>query len=227
MARRPRYAIADLTQHVVQRGNNRQLIFRRPRDFRVYRRYLLEAADKYACEVHCYVFMTNHVHLLITPRRHDGIPRLMQSLGRRYVRYANAAYSRTGTLLEGRYKASLVDSDGYVLACYRYIELNPVRAGLVERPGEYAYSSYACNALGCPDELVKPHDCYAELGGTDVRRRHAYRELAAAGLDEATLNTIRALTAGSWALGTGEFVTRVEARIARPARPVPRGRPRR
>lgn len=227
MGRPPRYSITGYPLHVVHRGNNRQPIFRMPADLRVYRRYLGEALDKFRCALHAYVLMTNHVHLLVTPERETSLARTMQSLGGRYARYFNKAYDRSGTLYEGRYRASLIESDSYLLACYRYIELNPVRAGLVADPGQYPHSSYWCHAFGRADALVAFHPVYVELGANALARRRAYRELVAAGLDDQTLRRIRLLTAGSWALGSEDFLTRMTGRLARPVRPSAAGRPRR
>jgi putative transposase len=141
MARLGRYFIRDQVLHVIQRGNNRQAIFFAPEDYLAYRFWLAEAAKKYGCAVHAYVLMTNHVHLLVTPGSAESLPRMMQSLGRRYVRYVNRLYRRTGTLWEGRYRAAPIDSDEHFISCCRYIELNPVRARMVAHPGDYRWSS--------------------------------------------------------------------------------------
>jgi putative transposase len=146
MARLGRYFLPDQPLHVIQRGNNRGAIFFREEDHAQYREWLAAAAADYGCRVHAYVLMTNHVHLLVTPRREDSLPRVMQSLGRRYVRHVNAAYQRSGTLWEGRYRAAPIDSEAYFLACCRYIELNPVRAGMVDHPRAYRWSSYRAHA---------------------------------------------------------------------------------
>ena len=137
MARLPRYHLPDQALHVIQRGNNREAIFFAEADYDCYRGWLADAAAAYGCAIHAYVLMTNHVHLLVTPRRADSLPRTMQSLGRRYVGHINATYRRTGTLWEGRYRAAPIDSEAYFLACCRYIELNPVRAGMVRHPRDY------------------------------------------------------------------------------------------
>jgi len=160
MARKPRFNLVGQPQHVIQRGNNREACFYAAQDYRFYLCCVGEAARKFACDVHAYVLMTNHVHLLVTPRAEQAIGNLMQSVGRRYVRYINHVYRRTGTLWEGRYKASLIDSERYLLACYRYIELNPVRAAMVASPAQYRWSSYRCNAVGKTDTLITPHVQY-------------------------------------------------------------------
>lgn len=148
MPRLLRYALPDVPQHIIQRGNNRQPVFFHADDYRFYLVCLQEAAATQGSAVHAYVLMTNHVHVLLTPRWPTSIAKVMQSLGRRYVQYINTTYHRTGTLWEGRYRASLVDAEPYLLACYRYIELNPVRAGMVQHPEEYPWSSYRWHALG-------------------------------------------------------------------------------
>src|SRR6267154_3837360 len=153
MARHGRYYISDQPLHVIQRGNNREAIFFANEDYTRYREWLLEAASEHKCAIHAYVLMTNHVHLLATPEDEGRLPKVMQSLGRRYVGYVNWAYQRTGTLWEGRYRAAPVDSDAYFLACCRYIELNPVRARTASDPRDYPWSSYRAHAFGAEDGL--------------------------------------------------------------------------
>ena len=153
MARHPRFALPGHPQHVIQRGNNRDIIFVADEDYQFYRDRLAEACRRFGCHLHAYVFMTNHTHLLMTPSTAAGISQVMQSLGRVYVQYFNYRYHRTGTLWEGRFKATLIDTDRYLMTCHRYIELNPVRAGLVQRPEEYGWSSFLRNALGMPIRL--------------------------------------------------------------------------
>lgn len=150
MARLPRYFLPGQPQHVIQRGNNRNIIFAGENDYRFYLECLADASGKHSCDIHAYVLMTNHVHLLLTPHHKDSIAKTLQSVGRRYVQYFNHVYQRTGTLWEGRYKATLIDSEAYLLTCYRYIELNPVRAGLVSHPREYPWSSYRLHGEGKP-----------------------------------------------------------------------------
>ena len=164
MARLPRFCPAGLPQHIIQRGNNRNICFMGEQDFVAYASWLEEYAIKFAVDIHAWVFMTNHVHLLATQSSQDAVPRMMQSLGRRYVQYFNSTYRRSGTLWEGRYKSSLVQTEQYLLACYRYIELNPVRAGMVNDPAEYSWSSYRCNALGLDASMCSPHGEYLALG---------------------------------------------------------------
>jgi REP-associated tyrosine transposase len=210
---------------VIQRGNNRAAIFFDDEDYARYRDWLARAAVAHGCAVHAYVLMTNHVHLLVTPERADSLPCLMQSLGRRYVRYINAAYRRTGTLWEGRYRAAPIDSDAYFLACCRYIELNPVRARMVAHPRDHRWSSYAAHAQGAPDALVRDHPLYRGLGGTAAERQKAYRALFRAALAEEFLDALRMATNGGWALGGARFKERVAKLAGRRAAPLPKGRP--
>jgi putative transposase len=164
MPRKPRFTLPGVPQHVIQRGNNRQPCFFAEVDYRRYLDDLHASAEHYACRLHAYVLMTNHVHVLLTPMREYGIGEMMQALGRRYVYYINKTYARTGTLWEGRFKASLVDSEAYLLTCMRYIELNPVRADMVNHAGEYPWSSYGANAQDRTDALLSPHPLYTALG---------------------------------------------------------------
>lgn len=228
MPRQPRFVIPGQPQHVIIRGNNREPIFYTDEDYRFYLEKLKQACDKHQCEVHAYVLMTNHVHLLITPHTEQSISKALQMLGRYYVQYFNYAYNRTGTLWEGRYKASLVDSEKYLLTCYRYIELNPVRAeGMVEHPSEYPWSSYRCNALGEQDLLVVAHREYRRLGKTAEQRQAAYRALFRAQISEKTLDEIREATNKAWVLGSSYFKQKIASQINRPVAPSHRGGDRR
>ncbi|MDX8390315.1 MAG: transposase [Mariprofundaceae bacterium] len=189
-------------QHVIQRGNNRDVIFVSDDDYQFYLAKLESACTRFGCELHAYVLMTNHVHLLMTPQTEDGIGKVMQSVGRYYVQYFNDQYKRTGTLWEGRYKATLLDSEEYLLTCSRYIELNPVRAGMVGAPADYPWSSYACNALGKVNSLIK---------------------LFASHIDSNKLDEIRESTNKSWVLGSSLFKESIEELTARQAQPKGRG----
>ncbi len=177
MPRRPRQIIPGIPLHLVQRGNDKQDCFLSPRDYRVYLNAVAEYSESYAVEIHAYVLMTNHVHMLVTPVDKIGISRMMQQIGRKYVSYFNDTHKRTGTLWEGRFKSSVVGSDKYLLACYRYIELNPVRAGLVAAPADYDWSSYRTNALGQSSDIVKPRREWIDLGFTQNERLTKYRLL--------------------------------------------------
>jgi len=223
MARLPRYGLAGQPQHVIQRGNNRTPIFFAPEDYAFFLECLKDGCQRFGCAVHAYVLMTNHVHLLATPETSDGISSLMQSVGRRYVQHINYTYQRTGTLWEGRYKAVPLDSELYLMTCYRYIELNPVRAAMVARPGDYRWSSYAHNAHGKTDELIHEHALYQALGKELAPRRAAYRSLFRGEIDESTLLELRDSINKGWALGSKRFLSRLDANSQRRAQPLPRG----
>jgi putative transposase len=196
---------AGVPLHIVQRGNNRIACFFTAADYRFYLRHLEELAGRFACAVHAYVLMTNHVHLLLTPSDSDGASLLMKHLAQRYVQYINRVYQRSGTLWEGRFKSSLVQTQGYFLKCQRYIELNPVRAGMVAHPREYPWSSFHANGDLRPSTLIAPHECYAALGDTPEQRTEAYRGLLDSGLDEMDLTEIRSAANGGFALGDRQF----------------------
>ena len=225
MAGPRRFNIPAIPQHVVQRGNSRQLCFLEEADYLEYLRRLTAAAKKHAVAVHAYVLMTNHVHLLATPQSAQGVGKLMQSLGAGFVRSFNARHGRSGTLWDGRYYSALVGSDGYFWNCHRYIELNPVRGGLVERPGEYRWSSYARNAHGKSDAVVTPHDSYFSLAppGGNVQAR--YREMFADGLAQADVDEIREKLVHERAFGSEEFIAMIESASTRSPHHRRRGRP--
>ena len=226
MARQPRLDIPGIAQHVIQRGNDRRPCFFRASDYLCYLQALRELSVREHCAVHAYVLMTNHVHLLVTPDAKGQVSRMMQSLGGRYVRYVNDRYHRTGTLWEGRYKSSLVDSDSYLLCCYRYIELNPVRAQIVAEPGEYRWSSYAANALGSLDPVIRAHPRYLVLGEDPAARCAAYRTLVKDAVSEQDLHAIRLQLQRQHALGPDTFRASIEAQLGRRAGPGKIGRPR-
>lgn len=223
MARLPRLNLPGIPQHVVQRGNNRQVSFFSDQDYTVYLDKLKEYGKKYTVAVHAYVLMTNHVHLLMTPETEKGVSQLMQALGRYYVMYINKTYQRSGTLWEGRYKSTLVDSDNYFLLVSRYIELNPVRAGMVSHPAEYPWSSYRGNALETNIELLTEHGCYQTPGETASKRQVAYRALFDHGIDDLTLEEIRDATNKAWVLGENRFKQQIEQQAGRRASPLPKG----
>jgi putative transposase len=226
MPRKARLRAPGLPLHVIQRGNNRTECFRTPADHAMYLRLLSEARERESCVIHAYVLMSNHVHLLVTAASRDGVSRLMKRVGQAYVPYFNRTYGRTGTLWEGRFRSSIVDSDRYLLACYRYIELNPVRAGMVERPGEYRWSSYGANALGRKDDLVTPHAVYLSLASSFEARLASYRNLCGTDLTDDELNDIRAAANGGFALGSREFVQRLERALGRRVERMSKGRQR-
>lgn len=215
MARLPRIVIPGQPLHVIQRGNNRQAIFFSTDDYHKYLDVLRDASDTYGCLIHAYVLMTNHVHILLTPRQTDSVSQLMQGLGRSYVRYVNSAYGRSGTLWEGRYRSALIESERYFLTCSRYVELNPVRAGMVDGPGGYPWSSYRANALGVPDQRLSPHGLYHALGGDDARRRQAYRGLFARPIDPADIEHIRHHTQQCTVVGSKRFQDEIQRMLKR------------
>jgi putative transposase len=224
--RKPRFTLPGVPQHVIQRGNNREPCFLAEMDYRRYLEDLQTVAEKYRCRLHAYVLMTNHVHLLLTPMEDQGIGEMMQALGRRYVYYVNKTYRRTGTLWEGRYKASLVDSEAYLLTCMRYIELNPVRAGMVNHAGEYKWSSYGANAQGRDDVLLSSHPLYTALGPNPEARQQTYRELFRHHVDAAQLHEIRDALNHELVLGRSYFKDKIEALTQRQTRLGIPGRPR-
>lgn len=229
MARLPRYVIPGQPQHIIQRGNNRQAIFAADADYQFFRDALVDAAAAHGLTIHAYVWMTNHVHLLATPAFEDSIGKTLQSIGRRYVQYFNHTYQRSGTLWEGRYRATVVDSERYLLTLMRYIELNPVRAGMVAVPQDYPWSSYRRNAMGRGGPnggWLVPHEQYTRLGLDDASRRKAYRGLFAAAIDQADLTAIRDCTHKGWALGGDRFREEIEALGQRRAGSKGVGRPR-
>lgn len=213
--------------HVIQRGNNRTRIFRVPDDFARFRELLLEASRRFGCAIHAYVFMTNHAHLLITPDDDRGPSRMMQAIGQRYVRGMNARHRRTGTLWEGRFRSSLIDYERYLLACSRYIELNPVRARMVDAPDRYAWSSYRCNAYGAIDELVTPHAVYQGLDSSPAARQAAYRALFQVPLKSRVVERIRDAANRGSVLGGDHFRERIEATVGRSVVRLPHGGDRR
>ena len=225
MPRRSRIHLADVPQHIIQRGNNRQAMFFAEEDYRFYLDHLLEASRKYGCAVYAYVLMTNHVHLLSSASRPYDLSRMMQYLGRYYVRYINRVYKRSGTLWEGRFKASLVDTEAYFLRCCRYIECNPVRAGMVRGPGEYIWSSYRHHAFGMASELLAMHEEYERLANSAAERQLAYRGLFSTELDEKELADIRDTVNRGWPLGGDRFKDEIERALQLAARPPKRGRP--
>jgi putative transposase len=229
MARLPRYIIPGQPQHIIQRGNNRQAIFASDEDFVFFRDALVEAAGRFGLEVHAYVWMTNHIHLLATPGREDSIGKTLQSVGRRYVAYFNARQQRTGTLWEGRYRATVVDTSRYFIALMRYIEQNPVRAGMVAVAGDYTWSSHRRYAMGVQDAntaWLVPHAEWAALGLSSYARQESYRALFAAQSDAQELEQIRQSTHKGWALGDAAFAQWVEQQTDRPAASKGIGRPR-
>jgi REP-associated tyrosine transposase len=223
--RKPRFFVAGVPVHIVQRGHSREPVFFEDSDYRAYLDWLTEAAGRYACAIHAYVLMTNHIHILSTPRQADSISRMMQYVGRRYVPYVNDTYGGSGSIWEGRFRASLIQSEAYLLACMRYIELNPVRANMVAAPGQYRWSSYRKNAQGKDDKLVTAHALYLVLGKTRAVRMEAYRALFKSQESAGELRVIRAAWQTGTPLGNDKFRGKIERKLgctvgqSRPGRP--------
>jgi putative transposase len=226
MPRRARLYLPGIPLHIIQRGNNRQACFFAEEDYRFYLDWLCEYALKAHCRIHAYVLMTNHVHLLLSSDEAQGVGKLMKALGQRYVQYVNRAYQRSGTLWEGRFRSCLTQDEIYLLSCMRYIELNPVRAGMVGHPGEYRWSSYRANAQGEADGLISPHPVYDSLKSANCNSAAVYRELFRFELEPGLVDEIRKATNGNFALGDRRFASEIEAVIGRRVVPGKSGRPR-
>jgi len=226
MPRRARIVTAGYPMHVILRGIDRAAVFFDDDD----RRFLLDALVMVAGEVrvavHAYVLMTNHLHLLMTAARDDGIASVMKRVGQRYVQHVNRTYGRTGGLFEGRFRSSLIEADTYLLACQRYIELNPVRASMVSAPGEYPWSSYRANALGASDPVVTPHGHYCDMAGSHEARLAAYRRLFEDELSAEILQRLREATNGGFVLGSPKFERQIAAMLNRRTWKGSPGRPR-
>lgn len=225
MPRPPRIDLPGIPQHVVQRGNDRQPCFFTEADYLCYRTLLREAALREGCVVHAYVLMTNHVHLLLTPQQPHAVSRTLQSLGRRYVRYINDRYHRSGTLWEGRHKACLVDRGDYLMHCHRYIELNPLRAAMVANPREYRWSSHHVLAYGDADPLVHPHPAYLALATDPATRQRLYREMVMTAVNPDDIDAIRRHLQRQHAYGSDRFRQAIEAQLGRSVGPQKIGRP--
>lgn len=215
MARLPRVCPVDIPQHVIQRGNNRQICFACDADFAAYVHWLKEHARAHGVELHAWVLMTNHVHLLCTPKQPNAVSAMMQALGRQYVRYFNSAYQRTGTLWEGRFKSCLVQTESYLLELYRYIELNPVRAGMVAHPADYHWSSYQINAVGHRSDVCTPHAMYLALGHDANERQTRYRALFETPMQVESLQRIRESLNKGAAFGSDKFKAEIELMTGR------------
>jgi len=226
MPRHPRFYYPGAVLHVVQRGNNRGPVFASVGDRRFYLACLLRASRMHGVALHAYVLMSNHVHLLASPGHAQALPRMMQALGRSYVGRFNRVYERTGTLWEGRYKATLVDTQSYLFSCLRYIEENPVRAAIVASPADYRWSSHRANACGARDPIVTPHPLVSALAENDVERCRIYRDMFGQPVPDASIRAIRDATQFEWALGNRAFREKAEALTGRQAARQPKGRPR-
>jgi putative transposase len=226
MPRRPRLHLDAVPLHIVQRGHNRQPCFFAEEDYHAYLHWLGEALKREGALLHAYALMTNHAHLLVTPEHGKSVPRIMIALGRRYVQYINISYRRTGTLWDSRYKSSLIQAEDYLLLCQRYIELNPVRAALVDDPAHYRWTSYRRNALGQANPLLTPHDLYLRLGRSAAKRQDSYRALFRTALDRAAIEDIRLALNQNQPLGNGRFLDEIERMTGQRREARPRGRPR-
>jgi putative transposase len=226
MARLPRYSIVNQPQHIILQGRDGQSICFEEQDYQYFHDCLDAAAYNYNLKLHAYVIMPNHAHVLATPGNSDSVSRMVQSLGRNYVQYFNECYEGTGTLWEGRYRATVVDAKNYMLTCSRYIELNPVRAGLVDKPLQYQWSSYAHNAQGQQDEMITTAREYQRLGESDAERSKAYRQLFRQKLDAQLVQDITDSALKGWVLGDARFAAKIEKLSGRRATQLPKGRPR-
>ena len=225
MARLPRLTLPGYPHHVIQRGNNRQAIFASPADYQTLLDLLRVNADKFGVAIHAYVLMTNHFHLLATPQTADALPQMMQAVGRSYVRYFNDVQGRSGTLWEGRYKSTLIQTDRYLMACMAYIDLNPVRAGLVAQAADYPWSSYGHYIGRKTDKLITPHPLYWELGNTPFAREAAYADLVRAGVSEQQRADLTQSALSGWALGEEDFVADLQKKTERRVTKGSAGRP--
>lgn len=225
MPRKPRMYMAGVPCHVIQRGNNREACFFSDDDYSFYLECLKDACERYYVSCHAYVLMGNHTHLLLSPNNEEGISKVMQSLGRRYVQYINKRYKRCGTLWESRHKSSLIDAESYLLSCYRYIELNPVRANMVAHPADYQWSSYRYNAYGENNDLVTEHDVYLSMDPEKESRQIAYRNLFESALPKKLLHEIRNAANFSMPLGENRFKQQIEQTLNRSLGYAKRGRP--
>jgi len=225
MARLPRLSIAGYPHHVLQRGNNRQAIFTSPADYRTLLDLTQEAARKSGVAVHAYVLMGNHFHLLATPESADSLPQMMQAVGRRYVRYFNDSQQRSGTLWEGRYRSTVLQADAGLLACMAYIDLNPVRAGLVSEARSYPWSSHGHYIGLRSDKVITPHALFWALGNTPFDREAAYAELVQAGLSEDQQAALTVSVLSGWPAGDAAFVAELEQHTERRVHKRKAGRP--
>ncbi len=225
MPRKPRFFLPNVPVHMIVRGNSRQAVFAEDEDYFAYRSWLKEASELYNCQIHAYVMMTNHVHILLSAEEPTNISKLSQAVGRKYVPYFNHKYGKSGTLWEGRFKSSSIDSKFYLLACYRYIELNPIRAGMVKNSEDYVWSSYHANALGEKDSLITAHPVYLRLGKTKTQRQSTYKDLFKEPLGENLITEIRQTTQTGTPLGSDKFRQQIEELLGVKTGYAKRGRP--
>ena len=226
MPRRSRLIVPGIPLHVIQRGNNRQACFFTDEDYQCYLDWLDEYSKKTGCAIHGYVLMTNHLHLLLTPKKSDSAGNLMKLVGQRYVQYINRTYKRSGTLWEGRFRSSIIQQQDYLFTCQRYVEMNPVRAGIVKHPGDYPWSSYRVNGQGAESRLITPHILYMDLGPKDEERQATYRELFRHALEPGEIDKVRKATNGNFVLGTNRFTKEISEILGCRVTPGKAGRPR-
>lgn len=226
MARLPRLFVKGMVQHVIVRGKDLRDVFLGEADYLFYLSCLEDTTERYNCHIHAYVLMPNHLHLLVSPESKESLSRTLQSIGRRYVQYYNQVFGRSGSLWDSRYKATVIDTDRYLLTCMRYIELNPVRAMQVKHPKLYPWSSYRHNAWGETNRLLTPHILYRKLGRSAAARQAAYRLLFKSRITSIDLEAIRYATNQGWALGDDKFKDRLQTFTKRRVKPLPKGRPR-
>jgi putative transposase len=225
MPRKPRFYLPGVPVHIVHRGHSRSAVFFEDQDYSTYAYWLRKAAEKYKLSVHAFVLMTNHVHLLVTAQLGKDVSLFMQYIGRRYVPYMNYKYGKSGSIWEGRYKASLVQEETYFLSVMRYIELNPVRAAMVESPSHYRWSSF-CHNAGIRDlKLIEYHAVYESLGVDKMSRAKAYKELFSGHLDKASMKKIADAWLTGTPLGNDYFRQMIEEALARKIGQDRRGRP--
>ena len=225
MARQPRLTVAAYPHHVIQRGNDRQAIVRDDQDRQRLLDLWFEHARTFKVAIHAYVVMDNHFHLLVTPETDEGLPQMMQAVGRAYVRYFNLRHQRTGTLWEGRYRSNLIERERYLLACMVYIDLNPVRACMVAQAADFKWSSHRHCIGQVSDKLVTPHALFWGLGNTPFAREAAYAELVQTGLAQTDKEQLTRSALSGWALGSAGFVSELQQSTARRLAPRKAGRP--
>ncbi len=226
MPRHPRVIYPGVPLHIVQRGNNRQACFFADEDYSLYLEWLAKYSKESKCAIHAFVLMTNHVHILLTPSEKKSAGDLMKKLGQRYVQHINRTQKRSGTLWEGRFRSCITQQEDYLLACQRYIELNPVRARMVENAGDYIWSSYHAHAHGQSSEVLSPHPLYLHLGKSDAERQRTYKDLFCNDLEPGMVDRIRKATNGNFVLGNDRFQDEIEQALGRRVTPGISGRPR-
>lgn len=219
MSRKPRLVLSGIPLHIIQRGNNRRPCFFDEADYQVYLSMLRDSAVQSGCSVHAYVLMPNHIHLLATPSTADAAASLMKRVGQKYVQYINRRHGRFGTLWQGRYRSCLVADERYFFVCHHYIEMNPVRAGMVASPVDYEWSSYRSNALGKASQLIAPHKFYTDLSTHKSERELRYRNLFAEEMPELLMDEVRAATKGDTALASTTFFDQLSIYLQRNMRP--------